>query len=102
MITADLGVVPIGTKATDLGAYVSVAVQAIKDSGLKYELTGMGTQIEAENLDELYAAVKSAQEAVFKIDGASRVFTVLKIDDRRDKDNRGLKDKINTVNAMIK
>lgn len=101
MITADFGVVPIGTKETDLGDYVSVAVQAIKDSGLSYELTGMGTQIEAENLDELYEAVRSAQEAVFKV-GAKRVFTVLKIDDRRDKDNRGLKDKIDTVDEMVK
>lgn len=101
MITADFGVVPIGTKVTDLGDYVSVAVQAINDSGLRYELTGMGTQIEAENLDELYEAVKSAQEAVFEV-GANRVFTVLKIDDRRDKNNRGLKDKVTTVNEMIK
>jgi len=101
MITADFGIVPIGTKVTDLGEYVSVAVQAIKDSGLSYELTGMGTQIEAENLDELYEAVKSAQEAVFEV-GANRVFTILKIDDRRDKNNRGLKDKVATVNEMIK
>ena len=101
MITADFGVVPIGTKETDLGDFVSVAVQAIKDSGLSYELTGMGTQIEAQNLDELYEAVKFAQEEVFKV-GADRVFTVLKIDDRRDKNNRGLKDKVSTVNKMIK
>jgi len=101
MITADFGVVPIGTKETDLGDYVSVAVQTIKDSGLNYELTGMGTQIEAENLDELYEAVKSAQKAVFEV-GADRVYTVLKIDDRRDKNNRGLKDKVATVDKMIK
>lgn len=101
MITVDFGVVPIGTEETDLGEYVSLAVQAIKDSGLSYELTGMGTQIEAENLDELYEAIKSAQEAVFKV-GANRVFTVLKIDDRRDKNTRGLKDKVDTVNEMIK
>lgn len=101
MITADLGIVPIGTKGTDLDEYVSVAVQAIKDSGLKYELTGMETQIESNNLDELYKAVKSAQEAVFEI-GANRVFTTLKIDDRRDKKDRGLKDKRDTVNEMLK
>lgn len=101
MINVDFGVVPIGTEVTDLGEYVSVAVQAIKDSGLSYELTGMGTQIEAENLDELYQAVKSAQEAVFEV-GADRVFTVLKIDDRRDKNNRGLKDKVATVDEMVK
>lgn len=101
MITADFGVVPIGTDKTDLAIYVSVAVQAIKDSGLKYELIGMGTQIEADNLNDLYAAIKSAQEAVFEV-GADRVFTVIKIDDRRDKKDRGLNDKISTVNIMIK
>lgn len=101
MITADFGIVPIGTDCTDLGKYVSVAVQAIKDSGLKYQLTGMGTQIESNNLDELYEAIKNAQEAIFKV-GANRVYTVVKIDDRRDKKNRGLNDKIATVNEMIK
>ncbi len=100
MITADFGIVPIGSKGTDLGEYVSVAVQAIKNSGLKYELTGMGTQIESKNLDELYDAIKVAQEAIFKI-GANRVYTVIKIDDRRDKDDRGLKAKVATVNDMI-
>ena len=101
MITADFGIVPIGSKGTDLGKYVSVAVQSIRDSGLKYELTGMGTQIEAENLEELYMAVKNAQEAVFAI-GVDRVYTVLKTDDRRDKKDRCLQDKVNTVNEMIK
>ena len=101
MITADFGILPVGSEGTDLGEYVSVAVQAIKDSGLKYELTGMGTQIEAQNLDELYEAIKIAQEAVFKV-GANRVYTVIKIDDRRDKKDRGLKDKVATVNEMIK
>lgn len=101
MITADLGIVPIGSEGTDLGEYVSVAVQAIKDSGLSYELTGMGTQIEAQTLDDLYEAIKTAQEAVFKV-GANRVFTIIKIDDRRDKKDRGLQDKVATVNEMIK
>jgi len=100
MITADFAVLPVGSKGTDLGKYVSVAVQTIKDSGLNYELTGMGTQIEAETLDELYEAIKKAQEAVFNV-GANRVYTVIKIDDRRDKKNRGLKDKVDTVNEMI-
>jgi uncharacterized protein (TIGR00106 family) len=100
MITADFGIVPIGTDETDLGKYISVAVKAIKASRLNYELTGMGTQIEAENLNDLYKAIESAQEAVFAI-GANRVFTALKIDDRRDKKDRGLKDKITTVDEML-
>ncbi|MGL6299021.1 MAG: MTH1187 family thiamine-binding protein [Methanobacteriaceae archaeon] len=72
----------------------------MKESGLNYELTGMGTQIEAENLEELYSVIAKAQEAVFET-GIGRVYTVIKIDDRRDKKTRGLKDKIKTVNEII-
>ncbi|MDR0900348.1 MAG: MTH1187 family thiamine-binding protein [Methanobrevibacter sp.] len=100
MITADFTILPVGTDGTDLGEYVGIAVEIIKDSGLNYELTGMGTQIEAETLDELYEVVKKAQEAIFD-KGSNRVYSVLKIDDRRDKNNRSLQDKINTVNEIV-
>jgi len=99
MITADFGIVPIGNKENNISKYVTIAVNSIKNSGLNYELTGMGTQIEAENLDELYQAIKDAQEAVFNL-GIDRVYTVIKIDDRRDK-KRLLKDKIKTVNDLL-
>ncbi|MDL2245984.1 MTH1187 family thiamine-binding protein [Methanobrevibacter sp. OttesenSCG-928-K11] len=100
MITADFGIIPIGIEDNNnISKYVTAAVKSIKESGLNYELTGMGTQIEAQTLDELYEAVKKAQEEVFKC-GSERVYTVLKIDDRRDR-NRSLKDKIKTVNDSI-
>lgn len=99
MITADFGIVPIGNKENNISEYVKVAVESIKNSGLNYELTGMGTQIEAENLKDLYSAINDAQEAVFNL-GISRVYTVIKIDDRRDK-KRTLKSKIKTVNDLL-
>lgn len=101
MITADFAIVPVGSKDTECKDYVTAAVQAIKDSGLNYQLTGMGTQIEADNLKELYDAITTAQEAVFKI-GVGRVYTIIKVDDRRDLDNRTLNVKIDTVNEMLK
>lgn len=101
MITADFAIVPVGSKDTECKDYVTAAVQAIKDSGLNYQLTGMGTQIEADNLKELYDTIATAQEAVFKI-GVGRVYTIIKIDDRRDLDNRTLNVKIDTVNEMLK
>ena len=76
-------------------------MQSIKDSGLSYQLTGMGTQIEADNLEELYAAIAKAQEAIFEL-GIGRVYTVIKIDDRRDMENRTLDAKVDTVNEMLK
>ena len=101
MITCDFAILPVGTETTECKDYVTAAVQAIKDSGLSYQLTGMGTQIEADNLEELYAAIAKAQEAVFE-DGVGRVYTVIKIDDRRDLDNRTLDAKVDTVNEMLK
>jgi uncharacterized protein (TIGR00106 family) len=99
MITADFGIVPIGHESINRSEYVTAAVNSIKKSGLKYELTGMGTQLEAEDLDDLYSAIKDAQEEVFKL-GVKRVYTVVKIDDRRDR-NRSLTDKIKTVNDLL-
>ena len=58
-------------------------------------------QIEAENLKELYEAIANAQEAVFKT-GIGRVYTVIKVDDRRDLENRTLDAKVDTVNKIKK
>lgn len=101
MITADFTIVPIGTKDTECKEYVKNAVQTIKDSGLNYQLTGMSTLIEADNYKELYDVIYKAQEAVFKA-GTDRLYTVIKIDDRRDKDNGTLDGKVNSVQKLLK
>lgn len=100
MITADFAILPVGIDGTELKEYVTKAVQSIKDSGLNYQLTGMGTQIEADNLTELYEAIAKAQEAVFEA-GTGRVYTVIKVDDRRDVENRTLSAKVDTVDKML-
>lgn len=100
MITADFAILPVGISGTELKEYVTKAVQVIKDSGLNYQLTGMGTQIEAENYSQLYSAIAKAQEAVFTA-GTDRVYTVIKVDDRRDRENRTLDAKVKTVNDML-
>ena len=101
MITCDFAILPVGCETTECKDYVTAAVQVIKDSGLNYQLTGMGTQIEAENLEELYSAIAKAQEAVFEV-GVGRVYTVIKVDDRRDLENRTLDAKVDTVEKMLK
>ena len=101
MITCDFAILPVGSETSECKEYITVAVQSIKNSGLKYQLTGMGTQIEADNLDELYSAIGKAQEEIFK-HGIGRVYSVIKIDDRRDVENRTLYAKINSVDEMLK
>ena len=101
MITCDFAILPVGCETTECKDYVTAAIQVIKDSGLNYQLTGMGTQIEAENLEELYSAIAKAQEAVFEV-GVGRVYTVIKVDDRRDLENRTLDAKVDMVEKMLR
>ncbi|AEH35672.1 MTH1187 family thiamine-binding protein [Halopiger xanaduensis] len=61
---------------------VAKAVDALEDYDVEYETNPMGTVIEAESTDELFAAAQAAHEAV----DADRVSTVLKIDDKRTRD----------------
>jgi uncharacterized protein (TIGR00106 family) len=63
----------------DMREDVADAVSALEDFDVAYETNPMGTVIEAETVDELFAAAKAAHEAV----DADRVSTFLKIDDKR-------------------
>ena len=67
MITADFCILPMGIESSEIGEYVAEAVEVIKASGIKYELTAMGTQMETESLEELYKVVQDTQEAIFKM-----------------------------------
>jgi len=83
MIVADVSVVPLGA-GPSVGGLVKRAVRSLDGSGLKVMHGPMSTSLEAENIDELFAAIKLAHEAVFSA-GAVRVVTTVKLDDRRDK-----------------
>ncbi|ACM57604.1 MTH1187 family thiamine-binding protein [Halorubrum lacusprofundi] len=61
---------------------VAKAVAALDDFDVSYETNPMGTVIEADDAETLFAAAAAAHDAV---DG-DRVSTVLKIDDKRTED----------------
>ncbi|NLY08912.1 MAG: MTH1187 family thiamine-binding protein [Tissierellia bacterium] len=83
MAVMEISIVPIGTKETSVSKYVAEAYKAIKDrDDINVLLTPMGTTLEGE-LKNLYEAAQEMQEAVFAT-GMKRVYTVIKIDDRRD------------------
>ena len=100
MITADLCIIPMGIEESSVGDYVAKAVKIIEDSGLNYQLTAMGTQMESDDLKTLYEICAEVQESIFKM-GVGRVYTVLKIDDRRDKENRTLEEKVKSVKSRL-
>lgn len=83
MAIAELSIVPIGTESTSLSSYVAACVKVLEDSGLTYEVHGMGTIIEGD-LKELFDVILKMHEVPFS-KGALRVTTSIKLDDRRDK-----------------
>jgi uncharacterized protein YqgV (UPF0045/DUF77 family) len=56
----------------------------------------MGTTVEAASPEEVYAAVTRAQRAVIDL-GAERAYTVIKMDERRDVENRSAEDMVRSV-----
>lgn len=71
---------------------VAKAVEALDEYDVEYETNPMGTVIEAESTDELFAAAQAAHDAV---DG-DRVSTVLKIDDKRTRETSA-REKVDAV-----
>ncbi|OAN45097.1 MULTISPECIES: thiamine-binding protein [Chloroflexus] len=78
-VTVSFEVLPGGLpdKATTYAA-VDAAIAVVAESGLTYRVCPMETTIEGD-YDAIMAVIKRAQEAVLAA-GASRVFTLIKID----------------------
>jgi len=84
-LVALLSVAPV-TEGSMAGE-VAKAVDALEGFDVRYETNPMGTVIEADDVETLFAAAQAAHEAV---DG-DRVSTVLKIDDKRTAEDRAHK-----------
>lgn len=96
MVIAEISVFPLGTGSPGVSPYVAAAVRELEASGLKCTLGPMGTTVEAETPEEVYAAVARAQAAVFEL-GAERAYTVIKMDERRDVEDRSAEDMVRSV-----
>jgi uncharacterized protein (TIGR00106 family) len=95
---AEVSIVPIGTQSTSVSSYVAACLKVLEESGLTYELHGMGTIVEGD-LKALFDVVLRMHEVPFAA-GALRVVTTLKVDDRRDKE-ASAKGKVETVKGHL-
>lgn len=84
MIVAEVSIAPFGV-GTSLSAYVRVAVQSLRGSGLKVTPCPMGTVLEAPDLGSIFRAVEDAHDAVREA-GGQRISISLKVDARYDKE----------------
>lgn len=81
-----------------ISPYVAQVHQYLKKTKLRHTLHDMGTIIEG-NAGELFALARKLHELPFK-KGIQRVYTIIQIDDRRDK-KVGLGDKIKSVRQKM-
>ena len=83
MALLEITVIPLGTAGSGLSAWIAGLETLLEESGLPFQLNDMGTIVEG-SADELFAIARKLHEHCFGA-GAARVYTVMKIDDRRDK-----------------
>ncbi|AIC17292.1 MTH1187 family thiamine-binding protein [Nitrososphaera viennensis] len=98
-VHAEISVIPV-TGSTSMGREVALAFDAIRETkGVKATLTALGTQIEAEDISAVLAAIKAAHAAVKKA-GTARIISSVKIDERLDKD-QSLEAKVRSVKKRL-
>ncbi len=85
-ILVDISVEPIGTSSTSISKYVKIAFEVLKKRGLKFYPAPSMTTIELDDLTLLGSIIKEINDRLEK-EGVKRVVTIVKIDDRRDKEN---------------
>lgn len=96
-VIVDLTIVPIGV-GVSLSAYVATCETILSAAGLKIVLHANGTNIEGE-WDDVFSAIKSCHEELHGM-GAPRIFTVIKIGSRTDKE-QAMEDKIRSVENKL-
>lgn len=83
MIISQLSISPLG-ESVGVSKYVKIVLEVLKKENIDFETNAMSTVVETEDLDTLFDVVKKAHNAVLN-EGAKRVITEIKIDDRKDK-----------------
>ena len=99
MATADLTVIALGRPDASASAYIAeIQRKLARQDKVKYVLHAMGTSLEGTTADIL-AVVAELHAVPFDM-GIPRVYTVLKLDERRDKEQT-LADKVASVESLL-
>lgn len=99
MATADITVLPIGREGASVGDLLALIARHLEMQDLvRYEMHPMGTALEGEPAD-IFALAAEVHALPFE-SGIPRVYTVLKVDQRTDK-NQTLESKLNSVESRL-
>jgi uncharacterized protein (TIGR00106 family) len=97
--TADLTVIALGRPDASASAYIAeIQRKLARQDKVKYVMHAMGTSLEGSTADIL-AVVAELHAVPFDL-GVPRVYTVLKLDERRDK-AQTLEDKVASVQRLL-
>jgi len=86
-------------RGESVSPYVSKVLRMIRESGVSYQLTPMGTVIETEELAEALAIIEQA-EKVLSEQECRRIYSSIKLDIRAGKIGR-MEGKIRSVEEKI-
>ena len=99
MATADLTVIALGRPDASASAYIAeIQRRLARQDRVRYVLHAMGTSLEGSTADIL-ALVAELHAVPFEA-GVPRVYTVLKLDERRDREQT-LEDKVESVRRRL-
>jgi uncharacterized protein (TIGR00106 family) len=100
MATADVSVLALGRADPSTTEYIAEIQRRLQAQGrVRYRMHAMGTSLEGSATDIL--AVVAELHAVPFEQGAPRVYTVLKLDERRDRPSQTLDDKVRSVEDAL-
>ena len=100
MATADLTVLSLGRSEVSASEYVAeIQRRLAAQDKVRYRMHAMGTELEGETADIL--ALVGELHAVPFEKGVPRVYTVFKLDERRDRPGQTLDDKVRSVERLL-
>jgi uncharacterized protein (TIGR00106 family) len=98
--TADLTVIGLGRDDPSAGAYVAeIQRRLAAQDRVGYRMHAMGTSLEGAT-EDILAVVGDLHAVPFEM-GLPRVYTVLKLDERRDRPGQSLDDKVRSVEQRL-
>lgn len=99
-VVADIEITPVGTEKAEIVEFITASEKILKQfPDLKTEINPMSTSIEGD-LDTILQAVREMHEATFR-EGAKRVITTIRVDDRHDGVHESLTERVNAVKERL-
>ena len=100
MATADLTVLALGREGASASEYIAeIQRRLARQERVRYRMHALGTSLEGTT-EDILADVGQLHAVPFE-KGIPRVYTVLKLDERRDRPDQTLADKVKSVEDRL-